>query len=70
MAGPIKQERQQHPVRWEQGDWERILEAADLLASTDPLQRVVSPTDVIRNATRRYLDELLGPKSEQPAKAS
>lgn len=73
MAAISKQtdSSKQHPVMWDATDWRRINEAADVLRARDPLERDVNPTDVIRTATRRYLDEVLGPKEQSAtAKAS
>lgn len=66
MADPARQipEFKDHQIRWAQEDWDRILQAAEILNERQHLD--LGPTDIIRSGTRRLLDELLS----QPVKAS
>lgn len=66
MADPARQipDYKDHAIRWARDDWERILQAAEILNEREHLD--LTPTDIIRSGTRRLLDEMLS----QPAKAS
>lgn len=67
MADPARQipEVKDHTLRWAREDWDRILQAADMLNEREHLD--LGPSDIIRSGTRRYLDDLF---SQLPAKAS
>lgn len=63
MPSPASQpEKKVHQVWWDaegpDSDWERILQAAGVLAKETEL--TATATDIIRIGTRRYVDELLG----------
>ena len=65
MSNPARQipELKDHSIRWVREDWERVLQAVDVLNERGHLD--LTPTDVIRAGTRRYLDELLAEKPVQ-----
>lgn len=56
-----------HAIRWSREDWDRILHAAEILNEREHLD--LTPTDIIRSGTRRYLDEFLADKPA-PARTS
>lgn len=69
MPSPARQseEKKPHQVYWDAEPWERILRAAEVLWKRQTVdQGPVTPTDVIRNGTMRFVDEVL---ADQPEKA-
>jgi hypothetical protein len=71
MADPARQiddEEYTHNVRWLRSAWDRIAQAADVL--TARTHRKTRPVDVIRDATLRYVDEVLDTRDEPPRPAA
>lgn len=68
MADPARQipEVKNHSIQWTREDWDRVLQAVEILSERAHFN--LTPTDVIRAGTRRYLDEVLS--TEAVAKAS
>lgn len=71
MADPVKHEESRgpknHPVQWSAEEWARILKAAEIWGAREHLK--LGATDVIRSATNRFVDEMIGPVEAEQASA-
>jgi hypothetical protein len=60
MADPLKEtepSRTPHGMRWDEDDWDGIMRVAAILSARE--HDDVTPTSVIRRATRRFVAEVL-----------
>ena len=63
MAEPSKAAADRpHTIRWDPADWDRIEEAAKVLAERQHMD--LAAVDIIRSGTRRFVDEILTSKPD------